>query len=65
MRATQMSKEMAKRVFATVPDTVAEELEQWADQQGRSLSNLVGFLLENSLRTAKERGEFKPSEVKK
>ncbi|MEM7770420.1 MAG: hypothetical protein AAF327_07905 [Cyanobacteria bacterium P01_A01_bin.37] len=56
---------MAKRVFATVPDTVAEDLEKWADQQGRSLSNLVGFLLENSLRTAKERGEFKPAEVKK
>ncbi len=58
MGAAKMSKEMAKRVFATVPDTVAEELEQWANQQGRSLSNLVGYLLENSLRDAKEKGNF-------
>lgn len=58
MGAAEMSKEMAKRVFATVPDAVAEELEQWANQQGRSLSNLVGYLLENSLRDAKEKGDF-------
>jgi hypothetical protein len=56
-----MSKSMAKRVFASVPDTVADELEAWAEQQGRSLSNLIGYLLENAVKEAKEKGEFKPS----
>ncbi len=55
-----MSGCMAKRVFATVPDTVAEELEEWADQQGRSLSNLISYLLENDLKEAKVKGEFTP-----
>jgi alkanesulfonate monooxygenase SsuD/methylene tetrahydromethanopterin reductase-like flavin-dependent oxidoreductase (luciferase family) len=54
-----MSQSMAKRVFASVPDTVADELEAWADQQGRSLSNLIGYLLENAVKTAKEKGEIK------
>ncbi|NET38227.1 MAG: hypothetical protein F6K19_40560 [Cyanothece sp. SIO1E1] len=51
---------MAKRVFASVPDTLAEELQEWADNQGRSLSNLVGYLLENAVKEAKERGDFQP-----
>jgi len=52
---------MAKKVFASVPDTIADELQDWADQQGRSLSSLVSFLLENSLRQAKDKGEYQPS----
>lgn len=59
-----MSKSMAKRVFASVPDTVADELEAWAEKQGRSLSNLIGYLLENAVKEAKEKGEFKPDLAK-
>lgn len=51
---------MAKKVFASVPDSVANDLEIWANQQGRSLSNLISFLLENALRDAKANGEFQP-----
>lgn len=53
-----MSENVSKRVFVTVPDAVYEELEDWADKQGRSVSNLTAFLVEASLREAKERGEY-------
>ena len=49
---------MSKRINVTLPDSVVEELEQWADNQGRSLANLAAFLLESSLKQAKEKGEF-------
>lgn len=52
---------MAKRVHASVPDTISEDLEDWAGQEGRSLSSLVAYLLETRLKEAKSTGEFKPS----
>jgi hypothetical protein len=55
-----VQRSMAKKVFASVPDAVAGDLEVWAEQQGRSLSNLISFLLENAIRDAKARGEFEP-----
>ena len=55
-----MSDNVSKRVFVTVPDTVYEELEDWAEKQGRSVSNLTAFLVEASLREAKERGDYSP-----
>ncbi|NJL09354.1 MAG: hypothetical protein HC908_01480 [Calothrix sp. SM1_7_51] len=47
---------MSKRVFVTLPDSVFEDLEQWADSQGRPTANLAAFLIETSIRQAKERG---------
>jgi hypothetical protein len=52
---------MAKKIFASVPDTIADELQDWADQQGRSLSSLISYMLENSLRAAKDKGDYKPN----
>jgi hypothetical protein len=49
---------VSKRINVTLPDSVVNELEQWADTQGRSLANLAAFLLESSLNQAKERGEI-------
>ncbi|MGB3655013.1 MAG: hypothetical protein WBA41_27930 [Rivularia sp. (in: cyanobacteria)] len=49
---------MSKRVFVTLPDSVFEELEQWADSQGRPTANLAAFLIETSIRQAKENGEI-------
>lgn len=49
-----------KRLSAYLPDPVYEELEQWATQDKRSLSNLVAYLLEKAIddrrksRTAEE-----------
>jgi hypothetical protein len=39
-----------KRLAAYLPDPIYEELEQWAEQEKRSLSNLVGYLLEDAVR---------------
>jgi CopG-like RHH_1 or ribbon-helix-helix domain, RHH_5 len=48
---------VSKRVFVTLPDSVFEDLEQWAESQGRPTANLAAFLIETSVRQAKERGE--------
>lgn len=47
-----------KRLSAYLADPVFDYLESWADEENRSLSSLVGFLLERSARDRqKERGE--------
>ena len=51
---------VSKRVFVTLPDSVFEDLEQWAESQGRPTANLAAFLIETSVRQAKERGEITP-----
>ncbi len=50
---------MAKKVFATVSDVVGKKLEQRADEEGRSLSNLISYLLERSME------EWEPSRTQK
>jgi CopG-like RHH_1 or ribbon-helix-helix domain, RHH_5 len=49
---------VSKRINVTLPDSVVEELESWAEAQGRSLANLAAFLLESSVKQAKEKGEI-------
>lgn len=53
---------VSKRVFVTLPDSIFYDLERWASQEGRPTANLAAFLIETSIRQAKERGEL--SEVK-
>ena len=53
---------VSKRINITLPDSVVEELEGWADAQGRSLANLAAFLLELSVKQAKEKGEIPSQE---
>jgi predicted HicB family RNase H-like nuclease len=53
---------VSKRINITLPDSVVEELENWAEAQGRSLANLAAFLLELSVKQAKEKGEIPPQE---
>lgn len=40
---------VAKKVFASVSDTLAEKLNKRADDEGRSLSSLISYLLEKSM----------------
>lgn len=40
---------VAKRVFASVSDNLSDKLEQRAEEEGRSLSNLIGYLLERAM----------------
>ncbi len=53
-----------KRLSAYLPDPIYEELELWADEEKRSLSNLVGYLLEAAVREhrPKEQSNSKPKE---
>jgi hypothetical protein len=50
-----MAQSEMKRLAAYLPDPIYEELEKWADVEKRSLSNLVGYLLEASVRERLER----------
>jgi CopG-like RHH_1 or ribbon-helix-helix domain, RHH_5 len=60
---TGIDESVSKRINVTLPDSVVEELEQWADNQGRSLANLAAFLLEASLKEAKAKGEIPTQEL--
>jgi hypothetical protein len=53
---------VSKRINVTLPDSVVEELECWAEDQGRSLANLAAFLLESAVKQAKEKGEIPAQE---
>jgi len=37
---------MSKRTTITLPDAVFDDLEHWADSEGRPLANLAAFLVE-------------------
>jgi hypothetical protein len=50
---------VSKRVLVTLPDTVAADLEAWAEYQGRPTANLAAFLIELGIRQAKSADEFK------
>jgi hypothetical protein len=49
---------VSKRVNVTLPDSVFNDLEIWAERQGRPTANLAAFLIELGIRQAKEQGEF-------
>jgi len=55
----QEKEQVSKRVNLTLPDIVYEDLEAWAEFQGRPTANLAAYLVEASIREAKEKGEFK------
>lgn len=54
-----MCESVSKRIYVTLPDTVHEDLEGWAEYQGRPTANLAAYLIELGIREAKNRGEFK------
>ncbi|NEP09756.1 MAG: hypothetical protein F6K14_05930 [Symploca sp. SIO2C1] len=47
---------MSKRIQVTLPDRLADDLQRWADYDGRPLSNLAAFLLEKIVFEAKSKG---------
>ncbi|TVQ18065.1 MAG: hypothetical protein EA367_15820 [Leptolyngbya sp. DLM2.Bin15] len=51
---------MTKRIQVTVSDLLAEQLQEWADSEGRPISNLCAYLLERSVADAKVNGLFSP-----
>ncbi len=54
----RVNKSVSKRINVTLPDSVVDELEDWANAQGRSVANLAAFLLEMAIKEAKDRGEI-------
>lgn len=44
----------------TLPDAIYEDLEQWANSQGRAVANLTAFLIETVVTNAKEEGKIPP-----
>lgn len=55
-------RDVSKKVYVTLPDTVQEDLEGWADYQGRPTANLAAYLIELGIREAKAKGEFKTNQ---
>lgn len=53
---------MSKRIQVTLPDRLAEDLEQWASADGRAVANLCAFLLEQAVRQAKKSGDYPSDE---
>lgn len=46
---------MSKRIQVTLPDRLAENLESWADYDGRPLSNLAAYIIERAVADALKR----------
>ncbi|MBW4456209.1 MAG: hypothetical protein KME55_27865 [Nostoc indistinguendum CM1-VF10] len=55
----QIEPNVSKRVNLTLPDVIYEDLEAWAEYQGRPTANLAAYLVESAIREAKEKGEFR------
>ena len=53
-----IDKSVSKRINVTLPDSVVDELEDWANAQGRSVANLAAFLLEMAIKEAKDKGDI-------
>ena len=48
---------MAKRFYISLPDGIAERLEQWATSEGNKPTTLAAFLVERAIRERIERLE--------
>ncbi len=49
---------MSKRINITLPGSVLDDLEWWAELQGRPTANLAAFLIEMSIKESKDKGIF-------
>ncbi len=55
---------VSKRIHVTLPDSIYEALERWADNQGRPTANLAAFLIEVAVLEAQKTGEIPPKPEK-
>ena len=49
---------VSRRVFLTLPDGVAEDLDRWAEAEGNKAASLAGFIVEKAIREAREQGKI-------
>ncbi|MEO0487943.1 MAG: hypothetical protein AAFZ49_00115 [Cyanobacteria bacterium J06659_2] len=59
-----MSQPVAKRFYISLPDGIAEQLEDWAASEGNKPTTLAAFLVERAVRERIERLEVKVSDSK-
>ena len=52
---------VAKRVYVTLPDTVADDLQLWAGKRDQPLATVAAIAIELYLERLKESGELKAS----
>lgn len=45
---------MSKKISVYLPDKVAQWLEDWANDEGRTMSSLAAFLIEQSVRAEQQ-----------
>ena len=50
---------VAKRVYVTLPDTVADDLQLWAGKRDQPLATVAAIAIELHLERLKEAGELK------
>ena len=50
---------VAKRVYVTLPDTVADDLQLWAGKRDQPLATVAAIAIELHLERLKESGELK------
>lgn len=55
---------VSRRIHVTLPDSIYETLERWAEQQGRPTANLGAFLIEVAVMEAQKTGEIPPKREK-
>jgi hypothetical protein len=58
-----MVEQMPRRITITLPDTVAGDLQKWADARGQAIATAAAIAVELAMRAAKDAGEL-PSEGK-
>lgn len=55
---------MPRRVTVTLPDTVASDLQKWADRRGQALATCAALAIEMATEALKEKGEIQTDTVK-
>jgi predicted DNA-binding protein len=55
---------VSKRVFLTLPDSVHDKLERWANYQGRPIANLAAYIVEKVVEEAEAEGKIPPPPTK-
>jgi CopG-like RHH_1 or ribbon-helix-helix domain, RHH_5 len=49
---------VSRRVFLTLPDQIADDLERWAEAEGTKAASLAGFIVGRAVREAKLEGRI-------
>lgn len=53
---------VSKRLATYLPDGIYDKLEEWANNERRSISNLAAFLLEQVVREHEKSGQIPPKD---